>query len=450
MLFHRYPRLARKLLGLALASMAAGMPAHAENLTDIYRLAQQNDPRYLAAQSSYRAALEIVPQARGTLFPNINASADATRNKIETRTDSPAVARPSGSADFDSTNWSLTLTQPVFNAGLSAGLRQAKAQESRAEFDFAVAKQDLIVRSVEVYFLNLAAQDSLDLAVAEKRAIARQLELAQARLDVGLATITDVHDARARYQLAVAQEIESQNILADQREGLRELVGRYVDQLARLSEAMPLVSPDPPNVEPWLNQARQANPGLLSRRQVAEIAREDIRLQRAGHYPTLDIVGERSNNDAEGSLSKTGVRTDTTEVGVQLNIPIYRGGIVSSRTTQAVHQLDVAERDVESELRATERLTRSAFNNVSSSSARINALHQAVIASESAVEARTEGYQAGINTNIDVLDAQRDLFRAQRDHLRSRYDYVLNILRLKQAAGTLSENDLIAGSRWLQ
>jgi outer membrane protein len=360
------------------------------------------------------------------------------------------VARPSGSVDFDSTGWSLTLTQPLFNAGLSAGLRQAKAQELRAEFDFAAAKQDLIVRSVDVYFLNLAAQDSLDLATAEKRAIARQLELAQARLEVGLATITDVHDARARFQLAAAQEIEARNILADQREGLRELVGRYIEQLARLSEAMPLVSPDPPNVEPWLEQARQANLALLSRRQAAEIAREDIRLQRAGHFPSLDIVGERTDNNDDSSLSRTGVRTDSTEIGVQLNIPLYQGGIVSSRTTQAVHQLDVAERDVETELRATERLTRSAYNNVSSSAARIDALHQAVIASESAVEARTEGYQAGINTNIDVLDAQRDLFRAQRDYFRSRYDYVLNFLRLKQAAGNLSENDLIAGSRWLE
>jgi outer membrane protein len=438
------------LLGLALTCAAAGMPAHADSLIDIYRLAQQNDPRYLAAQSSYFAALEIVPQARGALFPSVNATADATRNKVETRTDSPAVARPSGSVDFDSTGWSLTLTQPLFNAGLSAGLRQAKAQELRAEFDFAAAKQDLIVRSVDVYFLNLAAQDSLDLATAEKRAIARQLELAQARLEVGLATITDVHDARARFQLAAAQEIEARNILADQREGLRELVGRYIEQLARLSEAMPLVSPDPPNVEPWLEQARQANLALLSRRQAAEIAREDIRLQRAGHFPSLDIVGERTDNNDDSSLSRTGVRTDSTEIGVQLNIPLYQGGIVSSRTTQAVHQLDVAERDVETELRATERLTRSAYNNVSSSAARIEALHQAVIASESAVEARTEGYQAGINTNIDVLDAQRDLFRAQRDYLRSRYDYVLNFLRLKQAAGNLSENDLIAGSRWLE
>lgn len=436
-----------RLAGLLAALV---LPAHGADLLDVYREAERNDPRFRAATATYRAAQERLPQARAGLLPLIGATADTTRNDNRVRTEAGIVSRPAGRASFDSKGYTLSLTQPVYNAAAFAGLRRAGAEVRRAEAEFAAARQALVTRAAEAYFQVLAARDGLALAEAERAAIARQLEVAEARLEVGLATITDVHDARARYEFAAAQLIEAENVLADRREALRELTGTAPAALAPLVE-LPLTTPEPPEIERWIETAARQNLAVAAAREAVEIAREEVRRQRAGHYPTLDIVGSRTHTDDEGSVARPDVRvrTDSEAIGLELNVPIFQGGLVNARTAEAAQLLAAAEQELEATARAVERATRASYLGAASGAARVQALTQSVIASESALEAKREGFEAGINTNIDVLDASRDLFRARRDLAAARYDYVLNLLRLKQSAGTLSEADLMAVNNWL-
>lgn len=435
---------------LAGVLLAFALPAQAADLLDVHRQAEQNDPRFRAASAQYRAALQRLPQARAGLLPFVAATADTTRNDNRVRTEDGIVSRPAGRASFDSTGYTLTLAQPVYNAAAFAGLRQAGAEVRRAEAQFAAARQELITRAADVYFQVLAARDGLALAEAERTAIARQLEVAEARLEVGLATITDVHDARARFELASAQLIEAQNVLADRREALREVTGATANELAPLVD-LPLTTPEPADIDRWIETAQAQNLGLAASREAVEIAREEIRRQRAGHFPTLDIVGSRTHSDDEGSVARPDVRvrTDNEAIGLELNVPIFQGGLVRARTAEAAELLRATEEELEAARRGVERATRAAYLGAASGAARVQALSQAVVASESALEARREGFEAGINTNIDVLDASRDLFRARRDLAAARYDYVINLLRLKQSAGTLSEEDLVAVNAWL-
>jgi outer membrane protein len=435
-------------LGVLFASVVLTLPARAENVVDIYVLARQHDSRFRSAESSYRADLERLPQARAALLPNISGQGNASRNDLDISTSSPSAT--GGQATFNSTELSLSLTQPLYNSALFAGLRQARAEVRRAEAQFAAAKLDLIVRVAENYIAVLAAQDNVELNAAQKAANGRQLEVVEGRLDVGLATITDVHQARARYEANVAGEIEASNTLRDARQGLSELTGKLITKVASLRKDAPLIEPDPPDVEKWVETAMVQNPSIIAAQETAQVSLEEIKRQRAGHLPTLDFVGNASSNDAQGSVGGGFVDTDRTEYGLQLNVPIYQGGRVSAATREAGYRYGAAQQDLETLRRSTERATRAAFLGVVGGASRVRALRQSVIAAESAVEAKREGYEAGINTNLEVLDAQRDLFLSATDLLRARYDFILNILRLKQAAGTLNEEDLERFKRWLQ
>jgi outer membrane protein len=435
-------------LGALLASTLLALPARAENVVDVYLLARQNDSRFRSAESTYRADLQRLPQARGALLPNISGQGSATRNDLEVSTDAPNV--PAGTANFNSTEFSLSLTQPLYNSALFAGLRQARAEVRRAEAQYAAAKLDLIVRVAASYIAVLAAQDNVELNAAQKAANGRQLEVVEGRLDVGLATITDVHQARARYELDVAGEIEASNTLRDTRQGLSEITGKLITSVASLRKDAPLIEPDPPDVEKWVETAMAQNPSIIAARETAQISLEEIKRQRAGHLPTLDFVGNARSTDDQGSVSGNSVQTDRTEYGLQLNVPIYQGGRVSAAAREAGYRYSAAQQDLETLRRSTERATRAAFLGVVGGASRVRALRQSVIAAESAVEAKREGFEAGINTNLEVLDAQRDLFLSATDLLRARYDFILNILRLKQSAGLLSEEDLENFNRWLE
>lgn len=457
--FMRLPGLIPSLAALPIFTFSLGgeIPAissaqaagQGQDVMAIYLKAQHDDPRYLAAEANYRAQAQRLPQARGALLPSLSASGEKTHVDSERITDSGSVSLPAGKAEFDSGSYTLSLSQPVFNAALFAALKQAKAEVRRAEAERAAAKQDLITRTAEVYLRVLAARDNLDFATAERTSIARQLEVAQGRLEVGLATITDVHDALARFELAQVQEIEATDQLADTHEAMREMTGEPVGQLARLRDTMPLLKPDPPDVEKWVSSALAQNLTLMARREDTAIAREQVSANRAQHFPTLDLVGSQSRNDADASLSGPGSRTDTTSVELRLTVPIFQGGTVSAQVTEAVERYNAAQHELEAELRATRRATRAAYLGVSSGTARVHALKQSVIASESALEAKIEGFEAGIETNLNVLDAQRDLFRTKRDHSVARHTYIFSLLRLKQAAGTLGVEDLVEVNGWL-
>jgi outer membrane protein len=213
---------------------------------------------------------------------------------------------------------------------------------------------------------------------------------------------------------------------------------------------MPLIAPDPSDINQWTEKSLIQNFSLLAKRAAAESSNEEIKRQRAGHYPTLDLVGTRTRNDDDGSITGPGIRVDSTILGLQLNVPLFQGGIVSSRTEEAVHRRDAAQQEFEAVRRATEREARASYLGVVGGAAKVTALSQAVMAGESALEAKIQGFAAGVNTNLDVLDATRDLYRAKRDLSSARYDYLLNILRLKQAAGTLGESDVVQMNGWLQ
>lgn len=423
---------------------------HAEDLIAVYKLARENDPKFRAAQSVYLAERERLPQARAGLMPTISARAERDRNNNQTVTDSFIIGRPSARFDYSSSEYSLRLSQPVYNAAVFSGVSQAKAEIRRAEAEYAAAGQDLILRVAQAYLEALLAQDSLEFSRTEKLAIQRQRDSAEARLKVGLATVTDVHDARARFEIAAAQETEAENALQDKYQALRELTGRSPGPLARIGAGIAHVAPEPADINQWVEKSLAQNYPLLARRAAAESAGEEIKRQRAGHYPTLDLVGTRTRDDADGSISGPGIRADSTVVGLQLNVPLFQGGLVSSRTEEAVHRYDATQQELEAARRAAERQARASYLGVVGGVARVTALTQAVVAGESALEAKTRGFAAGINSNLDVLDATRDLYRAKRDLSSARFDYLLSLLRLKQVAGTLGEDDVMQVNGWLQ
>lgn len=306
-----------------------------------------------------------------------------------------------------------------------------------------------MVRVAQAYFDVLLAQEALALIRAEKETLTRQFESADARLKAGLAPVTELNDTRARFQLVVAQEIEAQNQLDDKREALREISGESAGGLARLGANMSLASPEPADINKWTASALAQNLSIQAAKAAVESARASAAQNRAGHYPTLDIIGSHGRTDADGSISGPGIRTDNTVVGLQLNVPLYQGGLVDAKTREATYRYEASLHELEARRRAVERTTRAAFQGVVGVSEKIKALQQTVESAAASLAAKTEGYKAGLYTTVNVLDATRDLYRAQRDIAEARHNYALNLLQLKLAAGTLSDDDLVAINEWL-
>ncbi|MEO6696454.1 MAG: TolC family outer membrane protein [Gammaproteobacteria bacterium] len=418
---------------------------YAEDLFQIYQLAQQSDPQLKAAQNARLATLESKPQSRALLYPTISASANTTGNRLNI-TQPLSVA---GETYFNSNGYTLSLTQPVYHRDTYVQLRQADARVAQADSQLAGAEQDLIIRVSGRYFDVLAAQDNLEFARAEKKAIARELEQSQQRFDVGLVAITDVQEAQARYDQAVAQEIAAERQLSTGRELLREITGQDPATLAVLGEQIPFVTPDPANIEQWTQTALMQNQQIAAAQYAAEIAREEIERQRSGHYPSVDIVGAHSYSKSGGGRFGAS-EADNDAVALQLNVPIYQGGLVTSRTREAEFRHSQAREVLEQQQRAAVRQTRDSYTGVVANISRVTALKQAVASSKTALESTEAGLEVGTRTQVDVLDAQRELFRAERDHARARYDYILETLRLKQAAGTLAPTDVEQINGWLK
>ncbi|MCK4744146.1 MAG: TolC family outer membrane protein [Sulfuriflexus sp.] len=435
-------RLASSCLIVALALPGSAM---AGGLLDNYLLARNNDPQLKAADATRLAQAETKDQSVALLLPNISISANT--DDVSTRSASNFAFNPSRDEGYNSHGYSLTLRQPVYHHDYWVGLRQADATVAQAEADYGTAKQDLMIRLASGYFDLLAAQDNLDFARAEKEATARQLEQAKQRFEVGLIAITDVHEAQAQYDLTVAQEIGADNLLANAREALQEITGQYEQAPQLLQDEIPLLSPDPTDIEQWVKKATDQNLGLKSAQFARQVASEETNRQRSGHYPTLDIVASRSDSI---SRSVVGGETDTDRISLQLNVPIFAGGAVSSRTRQAAYRAEAAKQNLLQTRRSVVRQTRNAYLGVIAEISRVNALRQAVISSAKANEATQAGFEVGTRTIVDVLLSQRELFRAKRDHARSRYDYILNTLRLKQAAGSLAQVDIEAIDKWLK
>jgi outer membrane protein len=441
--------LATHLAGLILISSApfiSTSAAASTTLLDIYQLAIEHDPQYRGVNAAYRATLETKSQSRAQLFPSINLTADRTSNKLKTIS---ASSFPVGTRDFDSSGYTLSLNQPLLNYDYFIQLRQSDAAIGEARANLSAAQQALMVRISERYFDALAALDSLEFARAEKRAIDRQLEQTRQRFEVGLIAITGVHEAQAAYDLVTAQEILAENLLASQYEALAEITGRYHKTLATLSAETPLITPEPADIGKWGDTALNQNFQLIAAEFVFNNAREEIKRQRAGHLPTLELNASHTYTDSEGGNFGSN-ESENQSIELRLNMPLFQGGATSSRTRQAKRLADQSREGYEQQRRATLRQARDAYLSVLAEINRVKALEQAVVSAQSALDATEAGLEVGTRTTVDVLDTRRELFRAQRDHARSRYDYILHTLRLKQAAGILTTADLELINSWLQ
>ena len=425
----------------------ASQNAAAIGLRDIYALALDNDATYLAATAENRAAQELVPQAKARFLPNVGA--DATISGVRRDIfDTPNVTA-SEHDGFFSGSMSLSITQPIYRKDLLVQITQADTQTQQSNARFAGALHDLIFRVADRYFAVLGAVDSLEFANAEREAIEQQLTQSQQRFEVGLIAVTDVEEARAGRDLAVARVIAAETELDGTYEALREVTGRYLRALDPLGDSMTLVVPEPNNIDAWTETALEQNRELEATRLEVTRLRDDIRRVEAGHLPTVDIVGSSGYSWSSGPDSGN-TKTLDTSVGLRLSLPLYQGGLVLSKTRQSQHLHQQALENHERQRRATQRLARDSFRGVLSGISRVNALQQAVRSAESALEAIEAGFQVGTRTSVDVLNAQRELFSARRDFSSARYAYILNVLRLKQAAGTLAPEDLAEIDAWLR
>lgn len=426
------------IIGALLASTAATAQ---DNILDIYQLAQENDPSIRAAEAAFSAASTAKPQARALLLPNVAFSADTSDNSTDSNT--------SGQSDYNSNSYNLSLSQPLFRYDYWIQLQQADSTIGQAQAEYSAAQQELILRVAEAYFSVLAAEDSLEFAHAEKSAIARQLEQAQKRFEVGLIAITDVHEAQAAYDLSLASELQAENQLLSAREALNEITGGFHEQVAGLNAAMPMVSPDPDNLDHWTEFALGQNLQLKAAMFAAEAAQKNIQLNRAGHLPTLDLVAAHNDSDIGGGFGGSR-ETETDSIALQFNLPLFQGGLVQSKIKQSQYLYQQARESAEQQRRAALRQVRDAYRGVLTAISRVTALKQATVSTKSALDATEAGFEVGTRTIVDVLDSQRELYRARRDYAQARYDYVLNTLRLKQAAGMLAADNLQQLNQWLQ
>lgn len=431
------------------AALTLPLTAQANELLKIYELALQNDATWRAAEHARDASVEAKPQARALLLPQISGSAQKARTLSEVDVDPGGTSKSSD----DPWSYSLNLSQPVFDWGAIQQLRQADDVVALAETNYRAVGQDLLLRVAQAYFNVLAAADTLESARDENKAVARQLELAQARFEVGLSAITEVQEAQARYDLTNATVIQSQQVLNTAYSALAEITGRPYEPQARLVDELPLAPPLPADIEAWVKTAREGNLDVLSARLSADIADTGISIARAGHYPTVDLNGSHGVNGSSSDASGVGLATDreitNDRIALQLTLPIFSGLATQSRVREATSTREQRRAQYEGAQRFAERQTRDAYLGVLSGSARVTALKQAVVSSVTALDAARSGQEVGTRTFIDVLNAQQQLSAAQRDYYRSRYDYLLAGLLLRQAAGNLGAADLEAVDRLL-
>src|SRR5262245_44403684 len=437
----------KKTLLVLAVWLACSGTAGAIDFLETYRLAKQNDPTFASARASLEAGLEKLPQGRALLLPVINGAANTQWNEARNVTGNRDI-------NFNSNGWNVTLTQPIFRWQNLVQYQQSQFQVLQAEAQFGQATQDLIVRVAQAYTDVLAAQDNLEFTKANKIAINEQLAQAKRNFEVGTATITDTNEAQARFDIATAQEIAAVNALEVAVRALQQIIGIVPDKLVPL-RAITIDAPQPNVMDDWVGGARANNLVVKGNEAVLEIAAREIERQRAGHYPTLDAVASYQDNttlNPAAAFAGTNVpraEVNQTTIGLQLNVPIYAGGSVNSRTREAVALREKARQDLEASRRAAEFNARQSFLNVTNGLAQVKALEQALTSSEVALQSNRVGYEVGVRINIDVLNAQQQVLQTQRDLARARYDTLLNGLRLKSAAGSLTEGDVEAVNRLL-
>jgi outer membrane protein len=433
----------RTLLITLACTICAGLPAHAaEDMLDVYDAGLRNDPRFHAARYDYQAALQRVPQARAELLPQISMDAR------QSRTDQNILEREQpafgiGRSRFTTRTWQFQASQPLFRYASWVQLEQSHAVVRQAFAVYTASEQELILRAAALYLNVLAARDRVTLGEAELAAVGRQLELVQAQRRGGLAPITDEYEAEARYRSVEADLIEANYAFDDAYQALRELAGDAVTSVYPLRAGIPLLPPEPVDLNEWVGRATEQNLQLLARTAAVEVAEQETRRIRAAHYPTVELVASTGNTDVGGAVTGGASNTDTTVVGVQLNVPLYNGGIVQARAREADMTFERVKQEKILQHRVVMRETRGAFQGVMSAIERVRALEASLTSQQSAVEGRQRGFRSGVYTLLDLLNSERELYATERDLARARYEYLLNLLQLKRQAGTLNEDDLV-------
>ncbi len=462
------------LFTITLGLLALPAVGHSASLLEVYQQALQSDPRIHEAEARRLAALEAEPQARGVMLPQVSLSADWSRDTSDGSgsdndidfvdhdddplTDEILIITPvtfSSETKDTTKRWQVSLRQTLFRWDQIVGLRRADKLVAKAEADREAAQQDLVIRVGQTYFDVLAAEDRLTSTHANRQAIARQLEQAKQRFEVGLIAITDVQESQAAYDQAVADEIAAKRSLATAREFLREITGEYVAELSAPGDEFPMRTPDPASERDWVDMAHSQNLVLVSSRLDEKLARDEISFRRNGHYPTLELVAStgNTNNEREQDFGLGFLDSDSDfdgdSIGIQFTVPLFSGGSTSSRVREAVYLHRAAREQLQRVTRETERSTRDSYLGVLSEMSRVEALEQAVASSRTALEATQAGFDVGTRTIVDVLDSQFALYRSITLFYQARYDYLMNVLRLKQAAGSLQIQDLEEIDQWL-
>lgn len=416
-------------------ALALALPptVHATNLSEVFSDALAYDAQYAAARAAREAGQEAAAQARAGLLPNVSASGNVRYNRIES-------SLPGGDADYDSNGAALTAAQPLYRKQNQVQYTQAKQQVKIADLQFTAATQDLILRVAQAYFDVLQSRDNIAFINAQKAAISEQLAFAKRNFEVGTATITDTHEAQARHDLAAAQEIAEQNTLSIRLRALEKLTGRPADSLDTLS-ALAELSTESGSIDEWAARAAEGNVQAEIQRLAKVIADKEVERNRAGRYPTLDAVAGYTINNNQ-NFGNVQMDSRVASVGVEFNLPVYQGGLVSSRVREAVANQERARQELEAAMRDASLQARQAWLNVNSGLARVRALEQAVVSTQAQLDSTKLGLEVGVRTNLDVLDAEQQVLSARRDLAGARYAYLLSSLSLKAASGTLSPADL--------
>ncbi len=395
--------------------------AQSADLLEVYLLAKAQDPVFATQAYRYQAADELIPQAKAPLRPQLSATGSYTDSTQDTNDASVA---------------SIALSQSLFNRSSRITVDQARKRVNQAELQYRLDASALVSRTVRAYFTVLAAEDNLELSKKNQAALKRQLELAQERLDVGLGTRTELFDARARFEKAVADTIESEKLVDDATQSLVVLIGQDVGPLKTLPDSVSLGAPQPDDADQWIERALSDNVSLQAKSIGIDLSNLEIDRQKSLRLPTLGVSVSGSYNDLA-----TGDDT-SARLLFSVDIPFYQGGLINSKVREAADNLNASRSDYESASRELISDTRQTFLSVKSRLRRLEALSAAVEAGENALVAKEESFAAGLTTNIAVLDAQRDLFIAQRDFLSERYDYILQMLELERLVSDLNEEDV--------
>jgi outer membrane protein len=425
----------KPLIAVLIASAFFSIQAQAVDLLQVYQQAVANDSQYASARASLAAGQERVPQGRAGLLPTVALQGSNTRDGREYRYE----AAPTQKYHYTTNTAELTLSQPLFRWANWQQYEQSKLALATSEAQFAQAQQDLVLRVAQAYFDVLAAQDALVFTQAQKTATTEQLASAKRNFEVGTQTITDTNEAQAAYDLVVAQEFAAINNLEVRRTALQQIIGSEPQALATLRTGITLSAPQPTQIAAWVDAAEQQNYSVMAAQLALASATRDIAKNRAGHMPTLDLIASASRTSAGGIITPN---NSTNSIGVQWTVPLFSGFGITSKVRESIALEDKARNDLETARRAAIQNARQSFLNVNSGLAQVKALEAAEISSKSSLDSNLLGYQVGVRINIDVLNAQRQLYSTRRDLAQARYDTIMNGLKLKSAAGTLKEADL--------